>query len=121
MLAHHYPVGSLYGGAGNDTLLGGEHGDTLDGGSGNDTLIGHADGTIFFGQAGEDLFVYHGGQSWVMDFDPILDDLNFQGRTLREATQAGDHVRLSFHDGDLYLAWTQLARASLSEFDDLLL
>ena len=106
----------LLGEGGNDTLEGGSGRDTLAGGSGDDRLIGNADGTTFFGQAGADVFVYRGGQSWVMDFDPLADQLDLQGRTVREATQLGYHARLLFDDGDLYLAWTQLG-----ELDDVLM
>ena len=106
----------LFGEEGADTLEGGSGGDTLVGGAGDDVLIGSADGTIFFGQEGADVFVYRGGQNWVMDFDPIVDRLDFEGRTVREPTQVGYHVRVQLGDGDLYLAWTHLG-----ELDDVLI
>ena len=94
---------SINGGAGNDYLFEEEDNDTLEGGSGRDTLAGRlgddrliasADGAIFFGQQGADVFVFRGGQNWVMDFDPLVGQLGFEGRTVREATQVGGHTRI---------------------------
>jgi Ca2+-binding RTX toxin-like protein len=44
----------LYGGAGNDTLLGGNSDDTLYGGSGNDALSGSTSGDTLYGGSGSD-------------------------------------------------------------------
>ena len=58
---------------------------------------------------------HQSGRNWVMDYDPLVDRLEFEGPVV-EATQVGAHVRLHFDDGDLYLAWTQLG-----ELDDVLM
>jgi Ca2+-binding RTX toxin-like protein len=49
------PGAQLFGGAGNDTLIGGSGTDQLFGGAGNDTLIGGAGNDLLFGGAGDDV------------------------------------------------------------------
>ena len=78
----------------------------LAGGDGNDRLVGGAEGDTFFGQGGADRFVLTGGSSWVMDFEPGIDRVEAPGLTADAATQAGDHVRIGFDGGELFLAWT---------------
>jgi Ca2+-binding RTX toxin-like protein len=48
------PAAQLFGGAGNDTLIGGSGGDFLFGQSGNDTLLGKGGNDLLFGGAGND-------------------------------------------------------------------
>ena len=52
----------LFGGAGNDTLLGKAGNDLLFGGDGNDTLIGGTGNDQMFGQAGNDLMIWNPGE-----------------------------------------------------------
>ena len=52
----------LFGGAGNDTLLGKAGNDLLFGGDGNDTLIGGTGDDQMFGQAGNDLMIWNPGE-----------------------------------------------------------
>ena len=101
----------LAGESGNDSLIGGSGRDVLAGGAGNDTLYGGGEGDTFFGQAGADTFVIAGGRNWIMDFEPGVD--RFAASQAREVpgsaiTQAGEHVRIDFEDGEVYLAWTTL-------------
>jgi Ca2+-binding RTX toxin-like protein len=49
------PAAQLFGGAGNDTLIGGSGGDFLFGQSGNDTLLGKGGNDLLFGGAGNDV------------------------------------------------------------------
>ena len=97
----------LAGEGGNDTLSGGTGYDVL---AGDDHLLGGREGDIFFGQAGADIFVLVGGTSWVMDLE-AADTLVLPGvdsdKDLRvAASQVGDHVRVDFDGGELYLVWT---------------
>lgn len=48
------PASYLDGGAGNDTLLGGDYADTLFGGSGDDYMVGGAGGDLMYGGSGND-------------------------------------------------------------------
>ena len=110
----------LWGEAGNDTLEGGAGRDLLVGGPGADRLEGGAEGDTFFGHAGGggdrgwDTFIITDGPNWVMDYEPDVDRIEVPGITtdaaLRAAaTQAGEHLRIAFEGGDLYLTWTTLA------------
>jgi Ca2+-binding RTX toxin-like protein len=51
------PAAQLFGGAGNDTLIGGSGNDLLFGGAGNDTLLGKAGNDLLFGGAGNDTLI----------------------------------------------------------------
>ena len=51
------PAAQLFGGAGNDTLIGGSGGDMLFGGSGNDILLGKGGNALLFGGAGNDTLI----------------------------------------------------------------
>lgn len=48
------PAAQLFGGAGNDTLIGGSGNDMLFGGAGNDTLLGKGGNDVLFGGDGND-------------------------------------------------------------------
>ena len=48
------PPAQMFGGAGNDTLVGGSGGDLLFGQSGNDTLLGKGGNDFLFGGSGND-------------------------------------------------------------------
>ena len=103
----------LDGGAGDDALNGEAGYDVMAGGEGNDTLRGGSEGDTFFGQAGADTFILAGGVSWVMDFEAGVDRLDLPGiatdAALRSAaTQVGEHLRIEFDGGDVFLAWTTL-------------
>ena len=79
--------------------------------AGNDSLTGGAEGDTFFGQDGADAFVYNGGTVWVMDYEPGVDALDFNGVTVSETRQPGDgaHLGLDMSDGGtIWLAWTTL-------------
>ena len=54
---------TLIGGNGNDSLLGGQQDDILSGGGGNDTLIGSAGSDALFGGAGNDLLLGASGRN----------------------------------------------------------
>ena len=51
------PAAQLFGGAGNDTLVGGSGNDQLFGGAGNDTLIGKGGNDLLFGGDGNDTLI----------------------------------------------------------------
>src|SRR5215471_7894345 len=55
------PAAQLFGGDGNDTLMGKGGNDLLFGGAGNDTLIGGAGDDQMFGEAGNDLMIWNPG------------------------------------------------------------
>src|SRR5215469_3979405 len=55
------PAAQLFGGAGNDTLLGKGGNDLLFGGAGNDTLIGGTGDDQVFGEAGNDRMIWNPG------------------------------------------------------------
>src|SRR5437016_4630453 len=48
------PAAELFGGAGNDTLIGGSGNDQLFGGAGNDVILGKGGNDLLFGGAGND-------------------------------------------------------------------
>jgi Ca2+-binding RTX toxin-like protein len=60
---------TVYGGAGNDILIGGGGNDTLYGGIGNDTLNGRGGNDTLYGGAGSDTYIFEGdfGQDTVID------------------------------------------------------
>lgn len=101
----------LDGEEGNDRLDGGAGHDALAGGEGNDTLLGGIEGDTFFGQDDADTFIYNGGTVWVMDYEPGVDTLDFNGATVTGTRQPGDgaHLGLDMSDsGTIWLAWTTL-------------
>src|SRR6266436_5103957 len=55
------PAAQLFGGAGNDTLIGKGGNDLLFGGAGNDTLIGGSGDDQVFGEAGNDRMIWNPG------------------------------------------------------------
>src|SRR5262245_48307877 len=59
------PAARLFGGAGNDTLIGGSGADQLFGGAGNDTLLGKGGNDQLFGGAGNDVLIGGAGNDQV--------------------------------------------------------
>jgi Ca2+-binding RTX toxin-like protein len=59
------PRASLYGGSGNDTLIGAAAADFLFGQAGNDTLLGNGGNDFLFGGAGDDLLTGGAGNDMV--------------------------------------------------------
>jgi Ca2+-binding RTX toxin-like protein len=59
------PAANLFGGAGNDTLIGGSGADQLFGQAGNDTLLGKRGNDLLFGGAGDDLLTAGPGNDMV--------------------------------------------------------
>src|SRR5215813_4904342 len=59
------PAAQLFGGAGNDTLIGGSGADQLFGGTGNDTLFGKGGTDLLFGGAGNDTLIGGAGDDQV--------------------------------------------------------
>jgi Ca2+-binding RTX toxin-like protein len=95
---------SLYGGTGDDTLLGGDGQDrlwggagrdSLDGGAGDDTLEGNAAADIIHGGAGDDYLA--GGDA----VDLLYGDAGADGFVFRSADRGGDIVAdFSAAEGD---------------------
>ena len=106
----------VWGESGDDFLDGGTSKDILVGGLGDDTLHGSREGDTFFGQEGSDQFVLRAGttakpnESWIMDYEHGLDEIVAPGLTdlPGQATQQGEHLRIDFDNGAVYLAWTTL-------------
>lgn len=95
----------LVGGPGDDTLRGGRVGDTFWGGEGEDQFVLQA-ATTEVPQAGppDD----RPNISWIMDFQPRIDEIvapGFEDLTSAHITQLGEHVRVDFDNGAVYLAW----------------
>jgi hypothetical protein len=74
------PTAHLFGGNGNDTLIGGAGNDILDGGNGDDTVIGgKGSDTAFLGN-GNDTFIWNPGDgNDVVDGGNGFDTLDFRG------------------------------------------
>ncbi len=58
----------MFGGAGDDTLIGGDFFNQLDGGSGNNTIIGIGLHNVAYAEFGDDVY-YMGGQYWNSIYD----------------------------------------------------
>ena len=93
---------TLYGGAGNDTLLGEAGNDILHGGAGNDTLFGGLGDDILCGEAGNDTYVFNRGEG----HDTIFD---------HHSTNA-IHSALAFPSSDLSLETVNEKTARTSPF-----
>ncbi len=79
------PTAHLFGGDGNDTLIGGAGNDTLDGGNGNDTVVGGKGTDTAFLGAGNDTFIWNPGDgNDVVDGGRGFDTLVFNGKTTGE-------------------------------------
>jgi Ca2+-binding RTX toxin-like protein len=76
----------LDGGAGNDSIVGGAGNDTIQGGDGNDTVVGGTGTDQLFGGAGSDTFVWNPGDgSDVVEGGDGTDVLQFNGAAAAEA------------------------------------
>ena len=89
----------LDGGAGNDTILGGEGADLLLGGDGNDTVTGGSGADVALLGAGDDRFVWNPGDgSDVVEGQADVDTLVFNGSAVNEifdASANGGRIRLT--------------------------
>lgn len=90
---------AFYGGAGNDTLRGGNGRDTLDGGPGDDEIYGGAGHNTIYGGPGNDLIhdgenasVIHTGPGRNRVISESGDDQFFVGPGENEITSGGGHV-----------------------------
>jgi Ca2+-binding RTX toxin-like protein len=90
------PTAHLFGGAGNDTLVGGSGADQLSGGAGNDVLVGRRGNDFLSGEAGNDTFVWNPGDgSDVIDGASGRDTMSFNGSNTNEKidiSASGKHV-----------------------------
>jgi hypothetical protein len=74
------PTAHLFGGDGNDTLIGGGGNDMLFGGNGNDTVVGGKGSDTAFLGAGNDTFIWNPGDgNDVVDGGRGFDTLDFRG------------------------------------------
>ena len=74
------PPAQLFGGNGNDTLIGGAGNDTLYGGNGNDTVVGGKGNDVAFLGNGNDTFIWNPGDgNDVVDGGRGFDTLDFRG------------------------------------------
>ena len=106
------------GGAGNDTLYGGEDNNVIEGSEGsdllfgfggNDTLNGQGGSNQLFGGEGSDTFVFddNAGSDVIYDFEDGLDLIDLSNHStinsfadfLTAATQTGDHVLVDLGNG----------------------
>jgi hypothetical protein len=79
------PTAHLFGGDGNDTLIGGGGNDILDGGAGNDTVVGGKGTDTASLGAGNDTFIWNPGDgNDVVDGGSGIDTLDFLGKTSGE-------------------------------------
>ena len=79
------PPAQLFGGNGNDTLIGGAGNDTLDGGNGNDTVVGGKGTDMASLGNGNDTFIWNPGDgNDVVDGGRGFDTLVFNGKTTGE-------------------------------------
>src|SRR3984893_3609843 len=63
------PAANLFGGAGNDTLIGGSGNDMLFGGAGNDILLSKGENDMLFGLAANDILMGKGGNDMLFGGD----------------------------------------------------
>lgn len=87
-LVHFGPI-DMFGGTGNDSLIGGQNSDGLWGGAGNDTLEGGLSGDFLEGDAGDDVFVYRQVLNSTREHPDFINFLD-----------AGDQIDLSRMDAD---------------------
>lgn len=109
--------GTLFGGAGNDTLYGASQDDTLHGGEGHDTIEGMAGNDLLYGGTGDDTLtggfgddLYDGGTGTNLlvggngqdrfVFGPNLGDNTIQSFERGQDTLRFDAARLGIGDGD---------------------
>lgn len=87
-LVHFGPI-DMFGGTGNDNLIGGQNSDGLWGGAGDDTLEGGLSADFLEGDAGDDVFVYRQVLNSTREHPDFLNGLD-----------AGDRIDLSRMDAD---------------------
>lgn len=115
---------TLYGGAGNDKLLGNKGHDILNGGDGNDSLDGRAGDDLIIGGrgidtlkggAGADTFLFHAGDSSVIqtELDTVSDFKIQQGDRLAfDFSFTPDEVVIALNKGDGKASYAELLAAA---------
>ena len=95
------PASNLFGGDGDDTLVGGSAADLLFGQSGNDTLLGKGGDDLLFGGSGDDVLTGGSGSDQV--FGESGNDLMVwnpgDGTNLNEGGDGGDTVQVNGGNG----------------------
>src|SRR3984893_18153848 len=111
------PAAQLFGGAGNDTLIGGSGNDMLFGGAGNDTLLGKGGNDLLFGGAGNDTLI--GGAGDEQGFGQAGNDLMIwnpgDGSDLFEGGDGTDTAQVNGGNGAE--TFTITANGSRGRFD----
>ncbi|AMN44277.1 beta strand repeat-containing protein [Rhodoplanes sp. Z2-YC6860] len=111
------PAAELFGGAGNDTLIGGSGNDQLFGGAGNDTLEGKGGNDLLFGGAGNDTLI--GGSGDDQMFGGSGNDLMIwnpgDGTDLMEGGDGNDTAQVN--GGNAAEVFTITANGSRVRFD----
>lgn len=104
---------AVNGGAGNDSILGGGGDDTLVGGEGNDTFVGGAGDDTLFGGPGADLYVFSGnfGEDLIrgfstnpnekIDLQGVSTIVNFNDLTARHLRQEGADTVIDDDKGNI--------------------
>ena len=90
---------TINGGAGNDTIFGGDGGDLIDGGAGNDTVIGGRDNDTAWLGSGDDTFIWNPGDgSDIVEGGSGFDTMLFNGANVSERVEIsanGGRVRFT--------------------------
>jgi Ca2+-binding RTX toxin-like protein len=111
------PAAQLFGGAGNDTLIGGSGNDQLFGGAGNDILVGGGGNDLLFGGAGNDTLTGGSGDDQV--FGEAGNDLMIwnpgDGTDLFEGGDGNDTAEVN--GGNAAETFTITANGSRVRFD----
>jgi hypothetical protein len=90
----HTDVEDVYGGAGNDRLVGSATGDTLDGGAGDDTLIGGKGVDGLYGGYGDDVINARDGEVDTVDCGPGRDRAQLDAGDVETGCERTNIVRI---------------------------
>ncbi|MBI4784560.1 MAG: hypothetical protein HY785_25085 [Oscillatoriophycideae cyanobacterium NC_groundwater_1537_Pr4_S-0.65um_50_18] len=115
----------LYGGAGNDTLIGSNYNDTLNGGNGNDFLNGGGGHDIVSGDLGSDTLVGGSGNDSINGYGSTVTDESqhdwLTGGTGSDTFVLGETGKVFYNEtGDGYAViqdWTSISGGFYVEFD----